>query len=149
MGCAKSMVSGVRLRLNVFSLTSRAPMNTKRPKHLALHQIKLPLPGLVSILHRVSGLLLFLFLPLLLWMLQASLRSIIAYTQLVEILHNPLIKLLLLGVCWAFLHHFCAGIRYLLIDMRCFSSLAGARLTSKWVLVVSLALTVLMGVKLW
>ena len=49
-------------------------MNKKRPKHLALHQIKLPLPGIVSILHRVSGLLLFIALPLLLLMLQYSLR---------------------------------------------------------------------------
>jgi len=124
-------------------------MNTKRPKHLALHQIKLPLPGLISILHSVSGLLLFLFLPLLLWMLQLSLRSVLTYTQLLEILHNPLSKPVLLGLCWAFLHHSCAGIRYLLIDMRYFSTLAGARLTSKWVVAVSLALTVLVGVKLW
>lgn len=124
-------------------------MNKKRPKHLALHQIKLPLPGLVSIFHRVSGALLFLFLPLLLWMLQASLRSVLTYEQLLELLHNPFSKLVLLGVCWALLHHFCAGIRYLLIDLHCFSTLSGARLTSQWVVVVSLALTVLAGVKLW
>lgn len=124
-------------------------MNTKRPKHLALHQIKLPLPGLVSILHRFSGVLLFLCLPLLLWMFQASLRSILTYTRLLEILQNPFIKLALLGMIWAFLHHLCAGIRYLLIDLRYFSTLAGARLTSKWVLFVSLGLTMMMGLRLW
>lgn len=124
-------------------------MNKKRPKHLALHQIKLPLPGLVSILHRVSGALLFLSLPLLLWIFQASLRSVETYSRLAEFLQHPLCKLGLLGLLWAFFHHFCAGIRYLLIDLHCCSTLAGARLSSKWVLGVSLALTVLMGVKLW
>ena len=84
-------------------------MDKKRPKHLALHLIKLPLPGLVSILHRVSGLLLFLMLPLLLTMLQYSLRSIETYTQLVGVLQNPFIKLMLLGLVWAFLHHFFSG----------------------------------------
>jgi len=65
-------------------------MNNKRPKFLALHQIRLPLPGLVSILHRISGALLFLALPLLLWMLQCSLRSIETYTQLSDALQHPL-----------------------------------------------------------
>ena len=76
-------------------------MNKKRPKHLALHLIKLPLPGIVSILHRISGLLLFLALPLLLLVFQYSLRSIETYTELVTILALPLFKLLLLGLLWA------------------------------------------------
>lgn len=124
-------------------------MNKNRPKHLALSQISLPLPGLVSILHRASGLLLFMALPLLLLMLQYSLRSIEAYTQLVGVLHRPLGKLILIGLLWAFLHHFCAGIRYLALDLHCGSKLAQARASSKWVLFASLALTVLMGVCLW
>jgi succinate dehydrogenase / fumarate reductase cytochrome b subunit len=124
-------------------------MNKKRPKYLALHQIKLPLPGIVSILHRVSGLLLFCALPLLLLMLQYSLRSIETYTQLTEVLNHPLIKLMLIGLLWAFLHHFCAGIRYLVIDLDYGVRLAQARASSKWVIFVSLALTVLIGVKLW
>ncbi len=124
-------------------------MNKKRPKYLALHQIKLPLPGIVSILHRVSGLLLFCALPLLLLMLQYSLRSIETYTQLTEVLSHPLIKLMLIGLLWAFLHHFCAGIRYLVIDLDYGVRLAQARASSKWVIFVSLALTVLIGVRLW
>jgi succinate dehydrogenase / fumarate reductase cytochrome b subunit len=124
-------------------------MDNKRPKHLALHHIKLPLAGFVSILHRVSGLILFLALPLLLLMLQYSLRSIETYTQLQSVLAHPLIKLMLLGFLWAFLHHFCAGLRYLAIDLRYISSLAQARNSSKVVMAISLALTVLAGVKLW
>ena len=120
-------------------------MIKKRPKHLALHKIKLPLPGLISILHRVSGLLLFVSLPLILWMFQASLRSIETYTQLINILQYPLSKLFLLGLIWAFFHHFCAGIRYLAIDLHIVSSLAKARSSSWWVLGVSLLFTVVIG----
>ena len=120
-------------------------MIKKRPKHLALHKIKLPLPGLISILHRVSGLLLFVSLPLILWMFQASLRSIETYTQLINILQYPLSKLFLLGLLWAFFHHFCAGIRYLAIDLHIVSSLAKARSSSWWVLGVSLLFTVVVG----
>ena len=124
-------------------------MNKKRPKHLALHLIKLPLPGFVSILHRVSGMALFLALPLLLWMLQYSLRSIETYTELMDVLAQPLAKLVMLGLLWAFLHHFCAGLRYLAIDMHWVGNLARARSTSWVVIVASLALTVLLGARLW
>jgi len=124
-------------------------MDKEHPKHLAQHLIKLPLPGFVSILHRISGLLLFLALPLLLLMLQYSLRSIETYTQLMAVLAHPLAKLLLLGLLWAFLHHFCAGLRYLAIDLDYGVKLAQARASSKAVLAVSLLLTVLLGAKLW
>jgi len=124
-------------------------MNKQRPKHLALHLIQLPLPGFVSILHRVSGLLLFIALPLLLLMLQYSLRSIETYTQLMAVLAHPLAKLMLLGLLWAFLHHFCAGLRYLAIDLDYGVKLAQARNSSKAVLVASLVLTILLGAKLW
>jgi succinate dehydrogenase / fumarate reductase cytochrome b subunit len=124
-------------------------MNKRRPKHLALHQIKLPLPGIVSILHRASGLLLFIALPLLLLMLQYSLTSIETYTRLMDVLSNPLLKLMLLGLLWAFMHHFCAGLRYLAIDAHLVRDLARARNSSKVVMVVSLLLTILVGAKLW
>jgi len=124
-------------------------MYKKRPKHLALHLIKLPLPGIVSILHRASGAALFLALPLLLWMLQHSLSSIETYTGLMELLAHPLAKLLLLGLLWAFLHHFCAGLRYLAIDLHWVRDLAQARSSSWAVLAVSLSLTVIVGVQLW
>jgi len=124
-------------------------MNKKRPKHLALHRIKLPLPGFVSILHRVSGALLFIALPLLLWMLQYSLRSIETYTRLMEVLVLPPVKLLLLGLLWSFAHHFCAGLRYLAIDLHFVGNLAQARGSSWAVMAVSLVLTIIAGVKLW
>jgi succinate dehydrogenase / fumarate reductase cytochrome b subunit len=124
-------------------------MNTRRPRHLALHQIALPLPGIVSILHRISGLLLFSSLPLLLLMLQYSLRSIETYTQLLAVLAHPLSKLALLVLLWAFLHHFCAGLRHLAVDLHYLGNLKRARVSSMLVMAASLALTILLGVKLW
>lgn len=121
-------------------------MNTKRPKHLALHKIILPLPGFISILHRASGVILFLVLPVLLWMLHASLRSIETHTQLLGILQHPLSKLVVLGIMWSFFHHFCAGIRFLALDLHMGASLAQARASSWWVMGVSLLLTLLAGV---
>jgi succinate dehydrogenase / fumarate reductase cytochrome b subunit len=121
----------------------------QRPKHLALHLIKLPLPGIVSILHRVSGLALFFALPILLCLLQSSLQSPETYMQLTTVLAHPLVKLMLLGLSWAFLHHFCAGLRYLAIDLHAVRNLAEARSSSKIVMGVSLLLTVIVGVKLW
>ncbi|MEQ1532053.1 MAG: succinate dehydrogenase, cytochrome b556 subunit [Sideroxydans sp.] len=124
-------------------------MNKPRPKHLALHLIKLPLSGYVSILHRASGALLFLALPLLLFVFDQSLRSIETYTNLTEQLAHPILKLMLLGLMWAFLHHFCAGLRYLAIDLHWLPSLALARAASRWVLFVSLTLTLVLGVMVW
>ena len=124
-------------------------MLKKRPKHLALHLIKLPLPGLISIFHRVSGLALFLALPLLLLALQYSLRSIETYTRLMDVLDHPALRLMLLGLLWAFLHHFCAGLRYLAIDLHYVRNLKQARDSSRIVLLVSLLLTVLIGAALW
>lgn len=127
----------------------RSKMNKRRPKHLALHQIKLPLSGYVSILHRISGALLFLALPLFLWLFEQSLRSVETYTNLAEMLTAPIPKILLLGLLWALLHHLCAGCRYLLIDLHLLPNLASARTASLLVLVVSLTLTAVSGVMLW
>jgi len=124
-------------------------MKKNRPKHLALHQIKFPLPALVSGIHRIGGLVLFLVTPILLLMFQYSLRSIETITQLSELLQNSLVKLILIFVLWLFLHHFCAGIRALALDFDLGVDLAKARASSKMVFIVSIVLTVLIGVRLW
>ncbi len=121
----------------------------RRPKHLDLAKIRLPMPGFVSILHRVSGALMFLLIPLCLYLLDRSLASPESYAGLVGFLGHPLLKLVLLALLWAFLHHLCAGIRFLLLDLHIGSALPVARSSSAAVLVVSLILTVLLGVKLW
>jgi succinate dehydrogenase / fumarate reductase cytochrome b subunit len=120
-------------------------MNNSRPKFLKLYQIRLPLPGFVSILHRFSGALLFLALPLLLWLLDQSLHS----SEHMALLLLHAVKLVLLLVMWAFLHHFCAGVRFLALDLHAGVRLKQARASSIWVLAVSMVLTVLLGVRLW
>lgn len=122
----------------------------KRPKNLDLTSIKLPLPGKLSILHRVSGVGMFLMLPLLLWIFQASVTSPESFAAFQAIAAHPLLKVILAGLIWAYMHHFCAGIRYLLLDMHVGIDLPSARQSSVIVFAVSLTLTVVLwGVLLW
>jgi succinate dehydrogenase cytochrome b subunit len=124
-------------------------LKKKRPVHLDLIRIRLPLPGFVSILHRVSGVFLFLFAVWLLGLLDRSLASADGYAQVRETLSHPFAKLVLFGLGWAFLHHFCAGIRYLFLDMDVGVDLAAARASSWAVLAVSIVLTLIFGAWLW
>ncbi|MEO8145116.1 MAG: succinate dehydrogenase, cytochrome b556 subunit [Betaproteobacteria bacterium] len=124
-----------------------------RPKYLNLRalilEIRLPLPGLVSILHRISGALLFVALVWLLWMLDRSLDSEAAFDRIKYYAGLWPVKLSLLVLVWAYSHHFCAGIRYLFLDLDKGVDLATARLTSWLVLAASLVLTALLGWRLW
>ncbi|MTD32747.1 succinate dehydrogenase, cytochrome b556 subunit [Paludibacterium denitrificans] len=114
-----------------------------------LAAIRLPLPGIVSILHRISGVALFFSLPLLIYLLHGSLSSADAFETYRAVVSHPLMKIVLIGLLWAYLHHFCAGIRFLLLDIHKGLDLQTARATAKTVLAVSLALTVILGVSLW
>lgn len=126
-----------------------AEMTKKRPKHLALHQIRLPLAGYASIFHRVSGAGLFLMLPLLIWLLQLSLDATEPSAAMFSaVTGNLLVKLVLLGLIWAFLHHFCMGIRILLIDIQIGVEKQQAHVSAVTVMVVSLVLTLIFGLKL-
>jgi len=124
--------------------------NKKRPKNLDLTTIRLPLPGILSIIHRVSGAGIFLLLPVLLWLFQASLGSPETFAVFKGVAAHPLVKLVFFGLIWLYLHHFCAGIRYLLLDLHKGIDLESARLSSKIVFAVSIALTLVIGAKvLW
>ena len=112
-----------------------------------LMRYRLPLPGLVSILHRISGALMFVFLWLILWLLQASVTDSARFTALYA---NPLTKLIVFALLWSVLHHLCAGIRYLILDVsHSATELKATRQSSAIVLVVSIALTAIIGIKLW
>ncbi len=124
-------------------------MQSTRPKYLAIWQIRLPLPGIVSILHRVSGAALIFAIPFLIYALEGSLASADRYDAFRECLANPLAKLFLLGVLWAFLHHACAGVRYLLMDVHVGVDLPAARMSARLVLAVSLTLTAIIGGLTW
>ena len=122
----------------------------QRPVYLDLPRIRLPLPGIISILHRLSGALLFFAgIPLLLYGVAGSLASPEAYADMKASFAHPIAKLVLIGLVWSYLHHFCAGIRYLLLDIHRGIELAPARRSSAVVLVLSLALTLILGARLW
>ena len=120
-----------------------------RPKNLNLLTIKLPINALVSILHRATGCILFLMLPVILLLLQWSLSSALHFETVIVILHSPFIKLMLLGLAWAFFHHFFAGIRHLAMYVHWMTTLMKARYTSKVVLVLGVIATLILAVKLW
>ncbi len=122
-----------------------ASLKKKRPLWYNLSLLNLPLPGLVSILHRISGAALFFLLLWLLYLLDASLASAERFAALEQTLAHPLAKLVLLGLLWAYLHHVCAGVRYLFLDVHKGVDLAAARATSVAVLAVSLVATALLG----
>ena len=133
---------------------SSAAARKPRPKYLSLRalllEIRLPLPGWVSILHRISGaLLVFPFAAWLLYLLDASLRSEDGFAKVQGYLHLPLVKLGALLFIWAYCHHFCAGIRFLLLDLNKGITLAQTRRSSLVVLIISIALTAWFGAKLW
>ncbi len=121
----------------------------QRPKYLDLFRIRLPLPALVSILHRISGTALFVFAWALLYLLQESLRSPESHAHFAALTGHWPVKLFLVGMLWSFLHHFFAGLRFLLLDIRVADDLGPARATSFAVLAISLALTAILGVMLW
>lgn len=124
-------------------------MINNRPKYLNLFKIKLPLPGVVSILHRISGALLFLAIPLALLLLETSLSSEGGFSVVKLAMAGGFAKLLMLGLFWALLHHFCAGLRFLAMDLHYGLDLPQARRSSFMVMATSLALTLVVGIWLW
>jgi succinate dehydrogenase / fumarate reductase cytochrome b subunit len=114
-----------------------------------LTSYKLPWSGKVSILHRASGALLFLSLPFILYLFDKSLTSELSFITFSEVVGHPLVKLFLLALIWAFLHHFCAGIRFLMLDLHKGIEKTQIQKSAVTVLAVSLSLTAALGAKLF
>jgi succinate dehydrogenase / fumarate reductase cytochrome b subunit len=132
----------------------RSNPNAKRPEIRNIHvsQIlayRLPPAGLVSIMHRVSGALLFVLLPVLLWLFDLSLTSELSFARLAALVSPWWVKVLLLAPVWAFLHHLIAGVRYLLLDLHVGVEKAVATKSALWVYFISLPLTLLAALKLF
>lgn len=104
--------------------------NTKRPKFLNLLKIHLPVTGVTSFAHRVSGALLFLSLPFWVYIFSLSLQSEASYEVAVSYLTNIWVRLITLLLLWSILHHLLAGLRFLLLDIRIGHSLKSARFTA-------------------
>ena len=122
----------------------------KRPKYYDLNLLHLPLPGLVSIFHRITGVVMFLFMiPVLLFLLQASLKSESSFNFWSNVINFLPVKLVLIGFVWAFMHHFFAGIRYLLLDLHIGIDKAPARTSAIWVFALGAIATLLFAVRTW
>ena len=132
----------------------------KRPEFRNIHAFKdlptyrLPAPGWVSILHRISGVLMFVLLPLVIWLFDTSVSSEISFARFRSAFENGaggvLLKLVALALIWAYLHHFIAGVRHVWMDVshKAVSKSFGAT-SALVVLGLSLLLTVILGAKLF
>ena len=110
---------------------------------------RLPLAGFVSILHRASGMLMFALLPFILYLLDNSLTSETSFAVLQKLTTGVFVKLVILVLTWAYLHHFCAGIRHLLMDLHIGLDKDQARQSAVAVLCVSLLLSLAVALKLF
>jgi succinate dehydrogenase / fumarate reductase cytochrome b subunit len=133
-----------------------AQHNVKKDKpvyrNIGLAQLvkyRLPWAGKVSILHRIGGAVLFLLLPFILYLFDQSLASELSYQKFQAFTSNILVKIICLGLIWSFLHHFCAGIRYLLLDLEIGVEKSESNRSAIIVLIVGLALTAIVGLKLF
>lgn len=126
------------------------PAAKPRPVYLNLVAIRQPLPAIVSILHRISGAVLFVVaIPLLLWFVQRSLASPESFDAAMRPLTTPFGKLVLLVLAWSYLFHLLAGLRHLAIDLHIGIQLAPARSSAAAMLVLSVLLTLIVAVRLW
>lgn len=121
----------------------------QRPKNLNLFTIRLPVNAVVSIMHRASGVVLFLVQPLLLWILYCSLSNKQGYLAVASQLQQWPVKLLLTALAWAFFHHFFAGIRHLAMDVHWMTTLQKARFSSRVVLALVAATMLFVVFAIW
>ena len=124
-------------------------MKTNRPVNLDLSTVKFPMTAIVSILHRISGVVLLGGVLVLLYMLDMSLSSEETFNRLGEMLAMPVAKLVVWLVLAALSYHFVAGVRHLIMDMGIGESLKGGKLGAKLTLVLSIILILLAGVWVW
>ena len=124
-------------------------MNKKRPVNLDLGSLKYPPMAIASILHRISGLGLFLLMPLMLYFLSLSLHSVDSFDRLQTMLAHPGYKMVLWVFGSAFIYHVAAGIRHLLMDVGVGEHLGASRQSAKMVIIFAMIAIVFLGIRLW
>ena len=122
-----------------------------RPKFLNLLTLgpKMSITAKISILHRLSGLLLFLAIPLILFLFSKSLTSPDFYTAFYGVMASHICKLIYIILIWAMMHHMCAGVRFLFLDIHKGIERTTAQSTAWIVIAISLLLTIILGVMIW
>lgn len=118
-------------------------MTQSGPVYLNLLKIRLPITGMVSLAHRVSGVLIFLSLPLLVWMLEQSVSNEAGFQQVMHLMQSLPARLLSIVLLWSLAHHFFAGIRFLLLDVDIAVEKQQSRVTA-WLVVAAEVLTMLL-----
>ena len=130
--------------------TADRPVARPRPVYLDLLAIRQPLPAIASILHRISGALLFVAgIPLLLWFVQRSLASPEGFAAAMAPFTTVLGRIVLLVLAWAYVYHLFAGLRHLALDLHVGIRLQPARSSAAAVLVLSLLVALIVAVRLW
>lgn len=124
-------------------------MKSDRPINLQLTTLKFPPMAIVSILHRLSGVILFVAIPCLLYMLDCSLRSEQSFLRLKQWLGAWPVKLLLWLLLSALFYHFIAGVRHLIMDLGWGESLSSGRRSALSVICLAVLSAILVGVWLW
>ena len=121
-----------------------------RPKYYDLSLAHLPPPGLVSIQHRVSGVLLFFpLIPLVLYLLQSALASDSGYDAWREFFGRTPVKVVMVGVIWLYAHHFWAGLRFLMLDLHWQIAKAPAQKAALVVLALGVITALALAWRLW
>jgi len=121
----------------------------RRPIYLNLTTMKFPPAAIASILHRISGVVILLLIPLVLWALQLSLTSLKDFAKLQSFFSSFSIKLLAWVFLTGLLYHICAGIRHMVMDLGYAESLKAGKITAYVVIGIGIILAVLVGVWLW
>lgn len=124
-------------------------MKDTRPQNLNLFSIKWPLAAITSIIHRISGVFIFIGVALLLYLLQLSLESEAGFARVLELLASPLVKFVTWAVVAGLLYHLIAGIKHLLMDLGFGETKRGSLLGAQLTLIVSFIAIALAGVWIW
>jgi len=125
-----------------------------RPEFRNIHvsqivSYRLPPAGIVSILHRISGVVMFLLLPFVIWMFDTSISSEASFDAFTAVFHSGWVKLVTLGLIWAYLHHFIAGVRHLYMDATHSVSKEFGKSSAIVTLALGVVLTLALGSKLF
>jgi len=120
-----------------------------RPVNLDLQTIRFPITAIASILHRISGVITFVSIGILLWLLSISLSSPVGYAQAASLVDGFFVKFIIWGILTALAYHIVGGIRHLLMDMGHFEELESGAMSAKVSFIATIVLSVLAGVMVW
>lgn len=122
---------------------------SERPVYISLTQFKFPVTAIASIVHRITGMLLFLGIAYLLWLLDVALQSEAGFAEAAAALDAPFAKLVLWGVLAMLIYHVLAGLKHLLLDFHIGDTFEAASASAYVVFVMTAVLAIVVGVWLW